>query len=408
MPKTSAYHLHFPHISLDSGKQLWLLYGIRTANALLIQLVVFFVPVFIFQNQSQFGVGFFEGATSFQRGIIVVAAYFGLYRLTALLVLFPLSRFTHRFGVKTTLLFSQVCEFLYLVSMGFAQQQPILLFAAAVLLGLKVPTFWIPYNTLMSRHIFKKNVGGDISMQHVLVQLISVAAPTIGGLITVVFGYQTLFLVGIIVALCIVFFILEMQDYHPDNLPTLRELWEWLSEKQYRLFSATVMGRYIDDVTISLWPLYVFILVGSVEKVGYLHSLSIFLALLITIFTGLFIDKARSRKPFFISGSLLSGIWMLRTTIQSAVSIVAVDTLDKLVASFHWLVYESALVKRSKGGKAFSYFVYREVILCVFGVLWWIVVASYFMFSSSWAPLFFSAALGVLVTMYMREKSDGS
>ena len=86
-------------------------------------------------------------------------------------------------------------------------------------------------------------------------------------------------------------------------------------------------------------------------------------------------------------------------------SIAVVDTLDKLTANFHWLFFETLVLRRSQGSQIFSYFVYREVIISAAAVIFWLIVLLLVLAASGWQGLFIIAALGVLFSLLV---SDGT
>jgi hypothetical protein len=122
---------------------------------------------------------------------------------------------------------------------------------------------------------------------------------------------------------------------------------------------------------------------------------------------GSFLDKNKGKKPFFISGSLLSIIWLLRGFLVNIWTITIVNTLDKLTSSFHWLFFDRAWLLRGKGRQALSYFIYREMLQSLAGLLLWILVALlFFTFGAAWKSLFAIAGIGVLLTLLVREHKE--
>jgi hypothetical protein len=120
---------------------------------------------------------------------------------------------------------------------------------------------------------------------------------------------------------------------------------------------------------------------------------------------GFYIDHTKSKRPFFASGAVLSLLWMARMHIWSFWHIAVINIIDKLTGDFHWLFYDTAFMRRGKGSQAFSFFVYREVIISISALIFWsLVVGLFTTVASGWTGLFVLASVGVLLTVLIKEK----
>jgi hypothetical protein len=119
--------------------------------------------------------------------------------------------------------------------------------------------------------------------------------------------------------------------------------------------------------------------------------------MILSLFIGAKLDKREHKRPFFISGGLLSLLWVIRSQIIGYWSIALVDAFDKLTGSFHWLFFDRVLISRGKGREAFSYFIYREIIISVTVVVFWPL---------EWKGLFIMAAVGVLMSLLISKKHE--
>ena len=149
-----------------------------------------------------------------------------------------------------------------------------------------------------------------------------------------------------------------------------------------------------------------FIFLGSVDKVGYLYTISLFIAMMFTFFVSVYIDHTKSRKPFLLSGGVLTALWLIRTQFLSILGIAIIDVVDRLTSNFHWLFYDMIMMKRGKGRNALSYFVYREIILNITSICFWSIFATFFVVGLGWDSLFLFAAIGVSLSVLMKDKES--
>lgn len=390
----------------DNSSQLRYLYGLRFIKDLIGKIAGFFIPLFLFQLSTK--VDWLEGFdfSLLQSGIFIIASYYLVMRIGALLSSFIVARIISIQGTRSSFLLAALMQSVWLLSLGLSESHPLFLYLAAVVNGLHINFFYSPYYALLSRNTQKRHSGQDLSLLQLIIELTSVIAPALSGFIIVTLGYNTLFLLsflGVIISLIIIA-MMDTQKFR--NIPNLSELKNWLKEKQYRKLSISYAGRYFNDAAIALWPLYVYLILGSVDKVGYLYSLSLFLAMMIIIFTGFYVDHHKNKKPFFFSGGIMSLIWLVRIQIVNIWSIAIVDTFNKMTSSFHWLFYDSLFLKRAKGGRDLSFFVYRELLISAFAIIFWSAVCLVFLLPFDWIGLFSLAAVGVLMSLLVSDKYD--
>ncbi len=402
MPLHRSHHLHLPFLRVDHNKELRALYIMRVLRDLVNQSTFFFLPIFLYKS----GISLFSHSqlNDFQSGLFLIAAYFFVVRFVMLLTGIGFGKYTARAGVKQAFIFSYLLRALMFACLFFASNSLIMLLVAAVLDGLNASLFWSSYYTLLSQHASKHNIGKDLGFIQTLLQAISAIAPALGGALAGYFGFDTLFLFALAATILSLFNIFHLKIGAIHDKVSLAEFIRWLRQSRFDRLALSYAGRYVNDATLFLWPLYVFFILGAVEKVGYLYTASLLIALIFSFLIGVYIDAHKSKKPFLISGGILSIIWLLRTQAIAIWSIALVDTLDKLTASFHWLFFETLMIRRSQGSQVFSYFVYREVVRSIAAVLFWSVVAVLIFFSSGWQALFIVAALGVLFSLLV---SDG-
>ncbi|MBD3279208.1 MAG: hypothetical protein GF390_00670 [Candidatus Pacebacteria bacterium] len=406
MPRIRSYHFHLPQFSFDHSRDLKLLYGIRIFRSLIGKLAMFFLPLFLFQLGPQ--VNWFTGwgLSEFQQGVVMIAGYYVLARSMSLLTAIPIGKLVIKTSHQLAFLFSHLLHSLVFIGLIYAPTQPAILLLVAIIDGIQINFIWNSYHSLLSFNALKKTMGQDLGLLRVLLNLIYMISPALGGLLVVLAGYQSLFMVSLFFELIGVICALLMNSKKLKDQISWQEFWSWLQEKRFVSLGFSFVGRYFHDATLVVWPLYVFLLLGQVDRVGYLYSLSLFLAMMVSLFMGWHLDHHKSRKPFLLSGGILSILWIIRSFIFNIWSIAIVDMIDKLTGNFHWLFYDRALFNRGKGSQAYSYFVYREMIVSATAVVFWTVFALLFIvFPLGWRGLFGLAAIGVALSLLVREQS---
>ncbi len=397
------YYLQLPNIVIDQNRNLKFLYVLRIMRDIINQFGLFFLPVYLFQIGQKISLFDGYGLDSIQKGMITIALFFLAERGGIVLTSMPIGKLISATGFTKTIFFSYLVRLGFFTLLALLDVHPQLFMLAGLLEGIQANMFWPSYFTLFDRHSSKSKLGKDLGFQQFFLQLCSVFMPAVSGFVAFQFGFPILYgLVGIFSLISLII-ILGMNVEKTLDQVSWEEFISWLKIPIFLRFSMSSAGRYLNDAILFLWPLYVFFVLGNIEKVGYLYTFSLFLALLAVYFVGVYIDRVRSKKSFFFSGGFLSLIWVLRTQRLSVWGIAFVDAIDKLLGSMHWMFFDAMSLRNAKGSQALSYFVYREIITSVVGVIFWLVFAVFFWYNQGWNALFIAGGIGVLLTLLISD-----
>jgi MFS family permease len=408
MFRIKDHHLHLPHFTFDNTKNLRLLYGIRVVRDLVNKMAMFFMPIFLFTIGGESPYLAHLPFDDFQKGMLVISGYYVISGIIGFLLGVPAGIVHRKVGYQKSFVYSFLLRSLFFIIIYFAKQNALFLLPALVLDVGNAQLFWGGYYSLLSKSTKKKNMGKDMGVLYTLLQVVAVISPAISGLIAYLAGIESLFLIGLVLMLFSSFFAIKMDSKIVSNTVSYKEFFRWLHETRFIKLAASFTGKYIYDASIYLWPLYIFLLLGSIDKVGYLYTVSLFLAMLFTYFAGNYVDSHKSKKPFYYIGGFLSIITILRSQIFSIWSIAFVDMFDKLASNVYSIYFDTMFMRRGKGHSSESFFVYREMLLYLSSVVFWGFVGVFFLFFSGWRSLYILAGVGVLAGLLMRESKHES
>lgn len=402
MPRVLSRHLHFPLLHFDKSPNFRVLSIVRIFRELTNKMAFFYQPLFLFSIGPSL-LPFIKN--SFTAGMVMIGLFYLLMRLSVLLCAIPVGNTIARIGFGRSMVVGNLLYALYAAMLSLGGGSIWMILLAALVGGLELHFFWTAYHSLLSRNMHKTHVGADLSLMQVLVNITALLSPAIGGLVIVMLGYQELFSVGILLALVSVIASFFLDSEPEKDVVSLSELRSWFSKGDFLRESVSFVGKYFGDATLVVWPLYVLLVLGSPDKVGFLYTSSLFLALMVSYIFGSFVDGTSSRRPLYISGGLLSILWIVRTTVLGVWSIAVVDTIDRLVANVHSLYFDRQWMLGGKGGQALSFFSYREVVTSVGALFFWsIFILLFLVFGVAWKGLFVLSAVAVLLTLLMKDK----
>jgi len=404
MPRIRAHHLHLPHITYDDSKNMKLLYGIRVTRDLVNKMALFFLPIFLFMIGSETSFLSFLPFTDFQRGMLTISFYYVVYGVVGLSFGIFSGKMLGKIGYQRSFVLSLFLRILMFVTLYLSKANPIYVLVSAIIDGVNSQFFWPGYFSLLSKTAHKSNMGKDLSLIRFLLQSVAMISPAISGVIVYLIGFEYLFLIGIAINLLSSVFALMMDAKVRKNNVSFANFMIWIKNKKFLQLGIANSGRNINDSIIYLWSLYIFFLLGSVDRVGYLYTFSLFLAMTFTFFIGKYIDHHKNKRPFYMSGGFISFLWLVRTQVFDVWSIALVDTFDRLATNVYSLFFDSMFMKPGKGHLSDEYFTYLEMILNFVRIIFWSLFGIFFLFFSSWNSIFVFAGVAILVGMLISEK----
>lgn len=360
-----------------------------------------FTPLFLFLLGRSHVFFSFLPVDGFVAGVLVLIAYYALQRLMVLVLTFPGAVFIRRFGYVFGMVVGNMARIGTVVGFILAGQDPRWLLFSLIMGGIDIVFYWISHDTVFAQEVHKKEIGRDIGALAFLTKLLQIGVPALAGLIIVTFGYPVLFALACVlfVTACIPLFFLPHIDH--ASVPSLKELGSWLGDKQYQAFAFALVGRYMDILALLLWPVYVFAIIGQIERVGYIFSLVLFLSLVVTYVIGWYFDHKKAGKLFVASGCIMSLTWIGRLFVRGIWDIVGIEMVNKLASSVYMPCFDAFLCERSLQTKIFSFYVYREFLLSCIAIVLWLVALFVFGLSQGWAMIFVLGAIGILLGLFI-------
>jgi len=404
--------MKLPKFSFQNNSDLKSLYIIRLMRELVNKLVMFYLPIYYFNLRFPFWDSINwslikNGQTPFtalQIGIFNIAILHLLCYLASFISSIWVANRTLKRGTKHSFITGQILYAIFTVLLFLSQKNPYWALLAVLFEGVQINYFWSSYYYSLSRNSDHRRVGSNLGTVNFLLNLVTMISPALGGVIIASLGYSNLFLLGLVLIVIALIFTILMDNVKIRDKISWQEFATWMSEPGFRRLGLTFAGHYFNNGMLLLWPLYIFILLGTSTKVGLLYSSSLLLAMIISYGVGNVIDKNKSRKPFVVSAGVLSFFWIIRSFITGFWSVVLVNTFDRITSSFHWLFFDRVWVVRGKGREGLSYFTYRQMITSAAAVAFWSVVFFlFYFFGEAWISLFVIAAVGVLLTLLVKE-----
>ena len=347
-------------------------------------------------------------------GILLLVLFQITIRGLTFLLSIPVSSLvTSRIGYRRTIILSTVFSSLAFGLMAFSAETKAIwpIFVAAMAFSVVVSTYWIVYRSMFTENASEDSMGSSFGVLEAVTKLGQVISPLFAAFLIVSFGYQYLFGFGVVFLILSGLPMVFLGSHEHHDEVSWGEFFSWMREWVFVRFSISAGGRLINDIVyMDFWPVYLILMLGSIESIGWLRSAVILASAVFTYVISKVFDKTKNNngQVIGVSGGVL--MWIFRGFSSGLAQVVLIDSLDKFFNSITQLFYFAHTFKRAKGQENFSFIVYFEmveslgatILLAVLGLLVFLLPMSAF-----WFVVFGLAAFGQILTLLVQEHHKG-
>ncbi|MBX4187108.1 MAG: MFS transporter [Candidatus Doudnabacteria bacterium] len=324
--------------------------------------------------------------------------YVIVYTTYALLIL-PITKITSRIGYKHAIFISTIVYVFYWSLLYQVKYYPALFFLVPILFGIQKSFFWPPYNADISISNIKGQRGREVGMLFSVVELVAIVGPILGGFISYQFGFPILFSVAAFLMMASVFPLFQTPEIYTKHRFHFKNFWSIVRRYPYNFFG--YWGYAEDLMLMSLWPIFMFMLVPQVLSVGIIITFASLIAVVVMLYLGRLLDRFKD-APFLQIAAIGYGFsWLFRTFASGIGSVVAFDTVTRLgkAAVNVPLLFQTFQLGGEKGPDyAIAYAVFFEFSLAI-GKILTALLAIWILTASGSIPTVFVMA-GVLTMFY--------
>lgn len=341
--------------------QLFVLNTMNVVDGIAGSLVGIFVPIYLLT------IGF-DLRTVFIYFLIFSGALVPFFILAA--------KSCQRLGVKKTLLLRIPALFLYLASLFLVKQLPVIVYLIPIFYALEASFYWYPLHLIFTTNAREGEMGKKVSHFFAWPKAVKLIMPIISAGIAVTFGFQTLFIVALIIYSISSLIYLQFAEIKIATSFSLGKVWEFV-KKYPRYIRIEIIENWREDLTGVVWPIFIFISISAVggavgQKIGILSvgtigTISAVIALLFNIFSGRLSDKHDKKKILNIGYVLVAILWFFAyRIIPSPFHLYLLAILFSLTDAYLEVPYQSLAYNLAKSDdKKEEFIVFRELMLFI-------------------------------------------
>lgn len=381
-------------------------YGNALLRAFVFALLSIFVPIFVYQQ----GLAAYH---SIQAGLLSVALFYLIMRITIILVSIPASRIVEKIGFRRSVIVSIFLLITWMVFFLIAKHSLTFVWLGSVALALNVPFYWIARDSALSQDASSSSMGRSMAGIATLEKIAYLAGPFVAGVIITFWGFSVLFALSLILLLVSAIPLLWMPHHTHKNGVSFTGFIEWLQVKHYLHQALASAGAAMEDSGLGIvWPIALFLIGFDAGTLGTVFSLVAIATIATQYIVGIIFDKLHRRWDFsdeivFIASATVSGLlWIVRLFIFTLPQVLAVDSFGQV---FQTVYYGFQSDYSHLGGKrmgSISFWVYMQMVYSITSLFICLVfIAAIFL--SVWKPvLFLMITVFVILSAVQAKESN--
>lgn len=344
-------------------------------------LVNIFIPIFIYKITNS---------------LIMPFIFYAYYHFLTVLNMLWAPKVISKIGIDWSAAIGAFLRALSLVFFILAGQNVVFLYLAFTLWGILVAFTWIPHHfTVLKADDGDLHFGKESSLVLIFQQIAGAITPLVGGLIILLLGFDNLYKIAIVFiflsAFPLFFDKIEKKDMH-FSLPQLKKD---IFDKKLKKINFGFLGEGLEGNSIVvLWPLFIYLYIGEVHKVGLVTAAALGISLIALFFMGKYTDKKGKNWSGKIFGLLLV-VWLLKSFLRSALGFIGIDSAYYLLVSLAFLVYNATIYEFAVSKHRLEFLTRREMLYHAAGFLSCLLCAISISCFDFWLTGFLLAALGV-------------
>lgn len=302
-------------------------------------------------------------------------------------------------GYEQAILFSSPFLILYYLALAVIPVRHEFLFVAVVAFIIQKILYWPAYHADFAHYGMQEERGRQITTMGLLLTIVGLAGPVLGGAVISLWGFRILFLiVAILVLVSNIPMLVTPEPFTPVAF-SYRDAWRRLLRHDFRKRALGNLGTVEDLTAMVGWPLFIFTVIPAFIVLGAIVSAASLLTSLLLLIVGRLTDTHDRRRILRIGVVFTTLSWLTRPLLASPVGVFVSDFWYRLARSFIGIPVAATVYDRAKDGGVMDTVVSYEMALAFgkavgSGIGLVLVLA---LGSAFWMPFFVVSAIATLL-----------
>ena len=231
--------------------------------------------------------------------------------------------------------------------------------------------FWVAFHMDFTKFSTKKVRGEEFSMLRIITSVLNVIGPMVGAVIISFLSFHYLFIFVsslLIISLIPLFYSKDIRIRHEFSL---EKMVKTSSLKNLVVF----MGSGAEyGAALVVWPLFIFLIVGTYISLGIITSLATFLSLITVYLVGRLCDRFDRRRILKFGSVAHSLGWFLKSIASTGPQVVLINSFSGIVDSFKDIPYNTMVYDKASKKSMVEFIVFREIALHIGKIIFFALI----------------------------------
>ncbi len=334
------------HLKSLFSRELFEIYFLLGMRAFSLSLIGLFLPIYLYSELAYS----LNGVIYFQLAFCIA---FALFQFIA-------TRVVSEFGAKHSMIASIPLFMASLTLIIFLKSYAFLFYPAAILLGLQAALFWVGFHVDAVLNGKKKNFGKESAIISSLTMLPSVIGPVLGAFLILLFSFNVLFIVALLViAVSFIPLLFSKEVYSKHDL----DIGAFFNKKHLKYFFGYLSQGMAHVAGGVFWPIFIFLILGSYVSLGIYGTIATFVVVIVTLILGKFSDEGNKSLIMRIAAIFNSLFWILKIFVSNLFQIFAIGSLRNLSSHAIDVPFLAKSYGKAKKNHQIGFLLYRETSL---------------------------------------------
>lgn len=346
-------------------------------------MISIFVPVFLFY---------------LHYGIAQIIFFFFLGNVGSVVFALPAAKIVAKVGAKHSMLISTVFIVLYYLGLRVLPEQAWLFYLLPFGISFRALFYNFGFDLNFIDHMENKMVGGRLSVLASLAIVAGILSPLIAGLIIGIAGYSMIFIIGAVLLVLSAFPLLVTKDITRKIDFTGKDIWKAAKSHSNSGMVLSYTGYAIESsIGRIVWPVFLIIILGTTEKIGYVATFAAFITVLALVATGKLTDKVDRGKLLNWGTVLYFLSWIGILFVNNSFTAFIINSYKGISERFLQVPWNSLFYKIIDHNTYFRLVVLRDMIFNASRVV--ILPFIMLIFSRNYYPFLITFILAALFTL---------
>ena len=310
-------------------------------------MIMIFIPIYLYQ------LGYSLGQ---------ILLYFTFHYAAYAILMLITGKIIIKIGYEASIGWSIPLYGIYLASLFLIPTFPILFYISAGAWALHKAMYWPAFHADFTEFGNIKARGEEISSMKVLVGMVSILGPTIGGFILMHSGFTLIFIIVMALSFAsLIPLLMSKEKFEPGEF-SIKKMVLGFFKSRYRKDIIANLGTGEDVIAQTVWPIFLLTMLANYQDVGVITTIALFVAFLVILIMGKLANRPARTRLIKITSAVVSLSWLVRLFSFNWLSIFASDALYKASKRTLDVPIQALIYSRPKD-RPLYYIIFREIAL---------------------------------------------